>query len=188
MNKIENRKSKVKRAEHEIRFFVKEIYKGVLKIDENGRLHRLKDNSKNHKGKVDRIIDAKTINGYMGATITTGKKQHNIKMHRLIWYWHYGELPEDEEINHKDGNKANNKINNLEMITHKENVKHALDNNLMKSNWEHKNSKLTKINYEEIDRLLNANVKQKIIAELLNVHVRTILRTKIKIQKGILEK
>lgn len=40
--------------------------------------------------------------------------------HRLIWLWHYGNMP--TEIDHKDGNKANNNIDNLRECNHAENM------------------------------------------------------------------
>ncbi len=39
----------------------------------------------------------------------------NHQAHRLIWIWHYGEVP--EYIDHKDGNPRNNHIENLRLAT-----------------------------------------------------------------------
>ena len=40
--------------------------------------------------------------------------------HRLIWYIVHGELP--SEIDHVDGNGANNRLNNLRAVSHAENM------------------------------------------------------------------
>lgn len=45
--------------------------------------------------------------------------------HRLVYEAFNGVIPEDLEINHKDGNKLNNCIDNLECISHKQNVVHS---------------------------------------------------------------
>lgn len=37
------------------------------------------------------------------------------------------------EVNHKNGNSLDNNIKNLELITRKENIKHAFNNNLIKT-------------------------------------------------------
>ena len=57
------------------------------------------------------------------------------------------------EINHIDGNKSNNNIENLEWVTHSRNMKHALENGLLENcSWERINgaSKLTVEQVREI--------------------------------------
>lgn len=44
------------------------------------------------------------------------------KVHRLIWLYHYGEFP-NENIDHIDGNRINNRIENLREASLQENVK-----------------------------------------------------------------
>lgn len=45
--------------------------------------------------------------------------------HRVVWVLNHGPIPDGMEINHKDGNKSNNAIENLELVTHQDNMKHA---------------------------------------------------------------
>ncbi len=45
------------------------------------------------------------------------------RAHRLIWVWHYGEYPKyNLHIDHIDGNGANNRIENMRLVTHRENI------------------------------------------------------------------
>lgn len=41
--------------------------------------------------------------------------------HVLIWIMHHGDIPEWLEVDHRDGNPSNNRIENLRLATHKQN-------------------------------------------------------------------
>ena len=71
-------------------------------------------------------------NGYIAVKLKypdKTRKQHYI--HRLLAEVYIGSI-EDKDINHKDGNKSNNSLSNLEIVTHKTNMQHAFDNKLLK--------------------------------------------------------
>jgi HNH endonuclease len=53
----------------------------------------------------------------------------SILLHRDVWEYHYGKIPEGYQIHHKDGDKLNNEIENLECIEHSEHVKKHWDEN-----------------------------------------------------------
>lgn len=49
-------------------------------------------------------------------------------MHRYVWEFYNGKIPENYHIHHKDGNKANNSIDNLECIhKHDHLSQHAIE-------------------------------------------------------------
>lgn len=49
-------------------------------------------------------------------------KTRNIPLGRLVYAWFHGEVPANMDIDHIDNNKWNNNINNLQMLTRKENL------------------------------------------------------------------
>ena len=44
-------------------------------------------------------------------------------MHRLVWVWFHGYLPDEMEIHHVNRNRADNRIQNLELLTRKEHIR-----------------------------------------------------------------
>lgn len=63
------------------------------------------------------------------------KKYKSFRVHRLVCLTFLENLENKPFVNHKDENRSNNKIQNLEWMTNKENVNHSLNlNNRVKEN------------------------------------------------------
>ena len=64
------------------------------------------------------------FNGIRFALVKGGKYFSNTtlhkSMHRYVWEYYNGEIPKGFDIHHKDGNRYNNDISNLECIEHVE--------------------------------------------------------------------
>jgi hypothetical protein len=73
-----------------------------------------------------RRIDLKNELGYYAVKLTASRgKRISTSAHRIQWVKHYGPIPDGLEVNHKDLNKENNRIGNLELLTHAKNLTHA---------------------------------------------------------------
>lgn len=68
--------------------------------------------------------------GYRGVTLYEGGP-YDRYVHRLVAFAFLGYGPDGAEINHKDGDKTNNALSNLEYCTHKQNIAHAWDAKLL---------------------------------------------------------
>lgn len=43
-------------------------------------------------------------------------QRKGVRLHRAVWEYHNGEIPKGYHVHHKDGNRANNSIENLELM------------------------------------------------------------------------
>lgn len=80
-------------------------------------------------------IGTKDAQGYIKCNIKNIKtnQKNQIQTHIIIAYIFHGKKPSNYIINHKDGNKANNRPENLEYVTYSENTQHAYDIGLAKT-------------------------------------------------------
>jgi hypothetical protein len=91
------------------------LYKGIYLVSSDGKIKRITKNGN--------VVDKKpTItkqnNGYVRVTI----HYKNEYLHRIIARVFLGEI-DGFDVDHIDGNKQNNNVNNLEIVTHKENIR-----------------------------------------------------------------
>lgn len=116
-----------------------------------------KDGSK-HKVGLKIIKQSVTKEGY--ARVKLNGKQFYV--HRLVAIYFIENDGIKPEVNHIDGNKLNNKIDNLEWVSRRENIKHAMENNLYKKYEEHPLNKFLftceEINGEKLTALEFSNI------------------------------
>lgn len=103
----------------------------ILDFNSKGLWVSNKGNIKNKAGRALYIGDNGA--GYKKATIHNKdcKKVKNFYIHRLVAELFIGETcGVKTQVNHKDGDKSNNHVDNLEWVCPKENIKHMHDNNM----------------------------------------------------------
>lgn len=98
-------------------------YEGRYSITDNGIVY-----SYIGKGRIKATrVDCK---GYVVVNLSGNGTYRNAKVHRLV-VQSWGEWDPDLQVNHKDGNKLNNHIDNLEMVTARENTQHAYNTGII---------------------------------------------------------
>lgn len=93
-------------------------------LDENWKQYKNTIYYLNKEGKIVnkntlRFLKGTIRNGYIRISLPNNKKS---SLHIMMWETFYGEIPKGYVIDHIDGNRLNNKLSNLRLVTQSENV------------------------------------------------------------------
>lgn len=136
-------------------------------IDSFGNVYNIKTN-KYLKHKI-------TKKGYHAVRLS-GEFRKNIFVfiHRLVAYEFVININNKPFVNHKDGNKSNNHISNLEWVTHEENMHHAFTTGLFDNKKKTKigengcNSKFSDILVNEIKYLVDSGITKAEVSRIMS--------------------
>lgn len=109
-------------------------YEGWYEVSNHGRARKIRRSRRGHAstsaGPLPHILAPLVYRkGYVKihcASCDGTKPEKRMFLHRLVWIAFNGPIPDGVTINHRDGNKANNRLDNLELATHAEQYDHAI--------------------------------------------------------------
>ena len=98
-------------------------YETLYEISNQGRLARTRTRGGKPAWRLLRGTPGSL--GYVRYALCRNSKRRDHSAHRLAWEAFNGPIPDDLQINHKNGVKHDNRLDNLEIVTQSENTKHA---------------------------------------------------------------
>jgi predicted DNA-binding protein (UPF0251 family) len=105
-------------------------FEGVYEISSSGRVRRVLQKSGTQAGRILKP-QYRDPGGYPSVVLYFEQKGRFRFLHHLVAEAFLGPRPPGKEINHKDGNKRNPNVLNLEYVSPSQNRKHAVDTGLL---------------------------------------------------------
>jgi len=96
-------------------------YEGLYEVSSCGRIRSTR--RQGAPGGIKKLTENE--DGYLRVKLCRDGTEKRFMVHRLVYAAFVGSLPEGTEINHIDEDKKNNRLENIEAITHLQNVKHG---------------------------------------------------------------
>lgn len=139
------------------------VRKNYYKIDTYGNIFVIRT------GKLRKPYACR--NGYLMITLSGSEtKYKKVLIHRAVASSFIGDIS-DLEVNHIDGDKTNNSVDNLELCDSKYNSQHALKMGLTPVGEKHKNSTYKEIEVRAICELLQDGKRPIEIMNILNDNI-----------------
>lgn len=94
-------------------------YEGLYQVSDLGRV-KSRGNDKNRREKI--LSPGKDRGGYLRVALWKDGKAKRFLVHRLVWESFNGIIPEGYDCNHINEDKTDNRLENLNLMTRKENI------------------------------------------------------------------
>ena len=146
-----------------IKFFWHPFYKDYL-ASRCGKILSLKYKEK-------RILKLNTLrNGYLYFGLHINNKKRHYLIHRFVFETFKGVIPKGMETDHVDEDKKNNSISNLQLLSHKENVRKSCSKKVVSLNIETKEEKI-------FESIIEASEFHRIIGSSITLNCQKIYKT-----------
>lgn len=122
-------------------------------------------------GKIHELSKVTDTGGYQEVKLSIHNKSFLAQVHQLVAQAFILNSNNYDEVNHIDGNKKNNHVENLEWSSRSDNLKHAYANNLIKPicGENHSKTNLSNKTVRKICELIEDNVGLKTISKITGV-------------------
>lgn len=114
---------------------MKEIWKAVTGFEDKykvSNMGQVKTFNFMNTGKERVLKLTPCKKGYLKVNLYKKDKHINVQVHRLVAQTFIPNIDNKPQVNHIDGVKTNNRVDNLEWVTGQENIKHAIETGLTK--------------------------------------------------------
>lgn len=142
----------------------------------------------NKSGSIKELKAGLTKGGYNIVVFSNDGKTKSINVHSIIATQYIGE-PDGMHVNHKNGIKTDNRIENLEYVTPKENTQHAARIGLISKrpylDYRNKASKLDELKVLTAMTYLGVGHSNRSVAKIMGVSHRTIAIIKAEKKVGL---
>jgi hypothetical protein len=145
-------------------------YEGHYQVSNLGRVKSLK------RGKNKILKTRDNGRGYMQVSLRKEGERKRFLVHRLVMFTFLGES--DMDVNHINGIKTDNHLENLEYCTRSENIQHAYDIGLRLKGEKHFASKLTRACVERI-KYGHQDASQREIARIYGITQSQVSRIRL---------
>ncbi len=152
-------------------------YVGCYEVSNKGRVRSLTRKRRSNRDSVS-IVQSRVLKesylptGYCFVHLSRNAKVKHFYIHRLVAATFIRRIKKGEQINHKDFNKKNNKITNLEIVTPKQNSHHAMKDGRGVTGKKGESNLTSKLTEEKVRLIRQKNeqgISQRILAKEFGV-------------------